>query len=153
MKNELVDILQLFTEINEKGVVELLGKLLRYLSASSGKISRNEVKIAMQTAFTTEQKQEDWLQEFLDEWRAEAKEKAMKQGMEEGMQTGLQTGMQQALTQTVSRLLQKRFGNITDEIITDINELSVSELERLSEDLLDFSGLPDFNEWILKNSN
>jgi predicted transposase/invertase (TIGR01784 family) len=47
LKHELVGILRLFAEIPEKGVVELFGKMLRYLSASSGKISRNEVKIAM----------------------------------------------------------------------------------------------------------
>ncbi len=153
LKRELVDILRLFTEIHETGVVELLGKLLRYLSASSGKISRNEVKIAMQTAFTTEQKQEDWLQEFIDEWREEAKEKAKKEGMQQGMQEGMQQGMQQALAQTASRLLRKRFGAVSDAVKEQINELSLPQLEKLSEDLLDFRGLADFDEWILKNSN
>ncbi len=145
LKLELVDILRLFSEIPEKGVVELFGKTLRYLSASSGKITRKEVKIAMQTAFTTEQKQEDWLQEFIDEWKEE--------GLQQGMKKGLEQGLQQALTQTVSRLLQKRFGSVPDAVKNQINKLFLSELEKLSEDLLDFRQLSDFDEWILKNSN
>ena len=149
LKLELVDILRLFAEIPEKGVVELYGKMLRYLSASSGKITRKEVKIAMQTAFTTEQKQEDWFQEFIDEW----KEEGLEQGRQQGRQQGMQQGMQQGLSQTVSRLLRKRFGSVPETVKEQINELSLSELEKLSEDLLDFRELSDVDEWILKNSN
>jgi Cys-tRNA synthase (O-phospho-L-seryl-tRNA:Cys-tRNA synthase) len=129
LKHELVEILRLFTEINEKGVVELLEKLMRYLSASSGRISTTEVRIAMNTAFTTGQKQEDWFQDFIDELK------------EEGSQT------------IIFRLLDKRFGNVSDDIKTQIQELSLAELERFSEDLLDFESLQDVRKWFLKKSN
>lgn len=137
LKHKLVDIFQLFIEIPEKGVVELFGKMMRYLSASSDKISQKEVKMAIQTAFTTEQKQEDWFQDFIDEWK------------EEGRQEGLQQGEQKL----VLRLLTKRFGEIPPTVKTQIEQLSLNELEKLSENLLDFQQLTDFDEWILKNSN
>ncbi len=99
----------------------------------------------MNTAFTTEQKQEDWLQEFIDEWREEAKEEAKEKGREEGFLEAYQT--------TIFRLLSKRFGDVSDEIKTQIQELSLAKLEKLSEDLLDFESLEDARKWFLKKSN
>jgi predicted transposase/invertase (TIGR01784 family) len=157
LKHKLVDIMRLFAEIPKSGVVELLGKTLKYLSASDDKISRSEVRLAMQTSFTTEQKQEDWLQEFIDEWKEEAMKKGLEegrqQGVKEGRQEGMQQGMQQALAKTVERLLKRRFNQIPDSANVQINELSVSQLEKLSEDLLDFNEIGDFEKWVIKNSN
>lgn len=95
----------------------------------------------MQTSFTTEQKQEDWLQEFIDEWKEEARK------------IGVKKGTHLALVNICCRLLKKRFNEVPDSINVQINELSVSQLEKLSVDLLDFNEIGDFDNWLIKNSN
>ncbi|NEP77244.1 MAG: Rpn family recombination-promoting nuclease/putative transposase [Okeania sp. SIO3B3] len=55
------------------------------------------------------------------------------------------------LNQTIAlvmRLLKKRFGNIPDEINNQIEDLLLSDLESLTEDILDFNSLEDLESWL-----
>ncbi|MFN6465484.1 MAG: Rpn family recombination-promoting nuclease/putative transposase [Nostoc sp. DedVER02] len=74
----------------------------------------------------------------LEEPRAilEAKEEGREEGREEGERT------------IVLRLLNRRVGNIPDALLSQIQELSVEQLEALGDALLDFSTLADLERWL-----
>jgi predicted transposase YdaD len=48
----------------------------------------------------------------------------------------------------VQRLLTRRFGTLTDELLADLDGLSIAQLESLGEDLLDFTSIDDLTHWI-----
>jgi predicted transposase/invertase (TIGR01784 family) len=48
----------------------------------------------------------------------------------------------------IMRLLKKRFGVIPEEISSQIESLSIEELESLGEDFLDFNSLEDLANWL-----
>ncbi|MDJ1176088.1 Rpn family recombination-promoting nuclease/putative transposase [Roseofilum capinflatum] len=48
----------------------------------------------------------------------------------------------------IMRLLKKRFGEIPEEISSQIESLSIEELESLGEDFLDFNSLEDLANWL-----
>lgn len=144
----LVEILRLLNDIPEKSVVELLARVIKYLSVSSNKISKTAVQTAMQTAFTTQEKQVDRWQEFLDEWKEEAEEKGLREGREKGLQQGLQQGKIDEATSLTLRLLKKRFGAVTSENEIVVRALTLEKIEQLSEDLLDFQKAEDLQIWL-----
>ncbi|MEH2135082.1 Rpn family recombination-promoting nuclease/putative transposase [Nostoc sp.] len=74
----------------------------------------------------------------LEEPRAilEAKEEGREEGREEGERT------------IVLRLLNRRVGNIPDALLSQIQGLSVEQLEALGDALLDFSTLADLERWL-----
>ncbi|NET60455.1 MAG: DUF4351 domain-containing protein, partial [Symploca sp. SIO2E6] len=72
--------------------------------------------------------------------REEGKEEGRKEGKEEGQVT-------QAIA-LVKRLLQKRFGEITAATVSQVESLSLAELESLTEEILDFTSLSDLSTWL-----
>ncbi|MFB2835932.1 DUF4351 domain-containing protein, partial [Floridanema evergladense] len=48
----------------------------------------------------------------------------------------------------VMRLLKKRFGEISEVITSQIENLSVQNVENLAEDLLDFNSFSDLERWL-----
>ncbi len=61
---------------------------------------------------------------------------------------GREEGLEQATVNLVSRLLTKRFGELSPEIRTAISALPLPVLEDLSEALLDFTNLTDLQVWL-----
>ena len=61
---------------------------------------------------------------------------------------GLLEGQQREALSFVTRLLNRRFGTIAPEMQTQIQTLSVEELENLGEALLDFSQAADLANWL-----
>jgi predicted transposase YdaD len=64
--------------------------------------------------------------------------------LQEGEQTGIFKG-EQAL---IFRLLTRRVGNVAPEVRSQIQSLSLPQLESLGEALLDFSQPDDLVEWL-----
>lgn len=62
--------------------------------------------------------------------------RAIREAKEEGERT------------IVLRLLNRRVGNIPDALLSQIQELSVEQLEALGDALLDFSTLADLEGWL-----
>ena len=66
----------------------------------------------------------DAMSHFADRFREEGMQKGMQQGMQQGMQRGIQKGMQQGLrrglhegeARVLARLLEARFGPLSDEV-------------------------------------
>ncbi|NER50974.1 MAG: Rpn family recombination-promoting nuclease/putative transposase [Symploca sp. SIO1B1] len=53
----------------------------------------------------------------------------------------------------VKRLLQKRFGEIPAAIVSQVESLSLAELESLTDEILDFTGLSDVLSWLERIEN
>lgn len=79
-------------------------------------------------------------QEILQEGRQE--------GRQEGFQQGLQQGRQEEGTALLLRLLERRFGPLLPELRSQIQQLSILQLENLGEALLDFSSTRDLTDWL-----
>ncbi len=62
--------------------------------------------------------------------------------------TAERIGMDKEAKSLVIRQLSKKFKDLDDGIKTQIDELGITEVENLSEDLLDMSGIEDLNNWL-----
>jgi predicted transposase YdaD len=60
----------------------------------------------------------------------------------------LSKGKQQQALSMVTRLLNRRLGNIDDTLVDRLRGLSVEELEGLGEALLDFTSVVDLTNWL-----
>ena len=83
---------------------------------------------------------QEWRQEFLLE------------GRQEGLQQGRQEGRQQEALAILLRQLNRRFGSVAPEIESQVQALSLAQLEDLSESLLDFGNPSDLSEWLRMHS-
>ncbi|MFW9264119.1 Rpn family recombination-promoting nuclease/putative transposase [Nostoc sp. CALU 546] len=86
----------------------------------------------------------------LEEPRAilEAKAEGREEGKIEGKVEGREEGKVEGERAIVLRLLNRRVGNIPDALLSQIQELSVEQLEALGDALLDFSSLADLEGWL-----
>jgi predicted transposase YdaD len=57
-------------------------------------------------------------------------------------------GKAEGKAELVLRLLNRRVGSIPSPLLTQIQQLTVPQLEDLSEALLDFTGLADLEGWL-----
>jgi flagellar biosynthesis/type III secretory pathway protein FliH len=71
-----------------------------------------------------------------------------EQAVQEGVQQGIQQGRQQGEAKLVLRQLQRRFGEIPQNIEETIRKLPVERLEDLGLALLDFDTLTDLDNWL-----
>lgn len=66
----------------------------------------------------------------------------------EAERRGIERGMQQGKQSLVLRQLHRQLGELPLPIETQIGNLSLTQLESLAEDLLDFSSLSDLEAWL-----
>ncbi|CBN58190.1 MULTISPECIES: DUF4351 domain-containing protein [Kamptonema] len=78
----------------------------------------------------------------------EGLERGVQQGVQQGIQQGIPQGKQEEALSLIMRLLTRRLGAIAPELQTQIQSLSLTELEELAEALLDFSQLTDLTTWL-----
>ncbi|MGC1308257.1 MAG: Rpn family recombination-promoting nuclease/putative transposase [Phormidesmis sp.] len=76
-----------------------------------------------------------------------------QEGHQEGRQEGRQEGYQEAAARLIVRQLVKRFGDLSEGTRALLNRLPLSELEELSEALLDFSSTADLQAWLERQSS
>ena len=67
---------------------------------------------------------------------------------QEIIQKGVQQGVQQGKQDIVIRQLTRRIRNISPELQAQIQNLSIEQLDTLSELLLDFSAPADLTDWL-----
>lgn len=65
---------------------------------------------------------------------------------------GVAQGIAQGEASIITRLLGKRFGELSDEMRASIFDLPVADLEKLSEVLLDFDTLSEVESWIKRET-
>lgn len=71
--------------------------------------------------------------------------------MEQGLQQGRQQGRQEGELVVVTRLLQRKLGNIEPTISEQIAKLETNKLEELAEAILDFNSISDLQGWLNNN--
>jgi hypothetical protein len=102
--------------------------------------SREDRNFIMRLAPLYQQDREQAIQEG----RAEG----IQAGRAEGIQAGRAEGIQAGEAKLVLRLLQRRFGEIPQNLTEQIQELSVEQIENLGEALLDFQSRSDLVSWL-----
>ena len=70
-----------------------------------------------------------------------------------GYDRGQEDGAQRQARSLLIRLLNRKLGSISDRIIDRITVLSISQIEALSEDLLDFQAIEDLTTWLDRHSD
>ncbi len=68
-------------------------------------------------------------------------EKGLLQGMQQGMQRGLMQGRAEGETYALRRLLQKRFGPLSEDVLARLQSASIDELELWLDRALDADSL------------
>ena len=71
-----------------------------------------------------------------------------REAKQEGREEGIQEGLQREGATLVLRQLARRFGQVTPEVQSQIQQLFVEQLEELGEALLDFSSIQDLTDWL-----
>ncbi|HBY80807.1 MAG TPA: transposase, partial [Cyanobacteria bacterium UBA11148] len=67
---------------------------------------------------------------------------------QQGIQQGLQQGLQAGQLALIMRQLERRLGTFEPDLQTRINELSIDQLENLSEAILEFTTVQDLMTWL-----
>ena len=73
-----------------------------------------------------------------------AEEKGQKRGEERGEKKGRIKGT----IYLIMRLLKKRFGEVPENLKNQLQNLSLEELENLSEEIFNFSTFDDLSNWL-----
>ena len=106
---------------------------------------------------TIEPTEQEAVMQIVTSWMREGIEQGRQEGLERGLQLGLQQGLQQGRREgelaLIMRLLTRRFGLIDPELEESIRQLSLPQLERLAEALLDFSDDTDLVAWLQRVSD
>ena len=99
---------------------------------------------------------------FIEEWIEEARQEALQQGLEQGLEQGLMQGMEQGLKQglesglergkreqalvTLVRILEHRFGRVPAAVRDRLVEMTLGQLEDLTDVALETDSLQTFEE-------
>lgn len=65
----------------------------------------------------------------------------------------IEKGRQKEAISLISRILKRRFGQLSTPVAEQIRGLAVERLEQLGEDLLDFNGEGDLVAWLSREGN
>lgn len=78
-------------------------------------------------------------------------EAILKEGLEEGSKQGLQQGLQQGESIIILKLLNNRLGSLPLDIQQQITNLSTSQLEELSDQILYFTSQNELQQWLIND--
>ena len=99
------------------------------------------------------QEEQRVFEEKITEFQPEQKEGVMEivtSWMEQGIEQGIERGEKREALSLILRQLTRRVGVISPELESQIQELSLTELETLAEDLLDFNSVEDLQQWLVR---
>jgi len=86
--------------------------------------------------------------EIKEEGIQEGEQRGREQGREQGLEQGLEQGREVEARSLVFRLLNRRVGELPQEVCQQVESLSLEQLENLGEALLDFSSIADLDAWL-----
>lgn len=92
--------------------------------------------------------------EFTTSWMREGIKVGLKQGEERGLKKGKKLGLEQGKRQEaqalILRLLNRQIGAVSVRLQGRVKALSLAQLEKLGEALLEFSNKNDLIVWLEK---
>ena len=94
--------------------------------------------------------QEERKIQYLSSMELRAMERGRQAGILEGLQEGMQQGELSGRAATVQRQLARRLGVLSKEDEQRIRSLSVTMLDLLADDLLDFNDSADLQRWFAR---
>lgn len=116
------------------------------------KLNENEKTQFAAAMKNLEEPHKEGIMEIVTSWMEEGIEKGIVQGIEQGIEKGIEKGIGQGRYEEASILISKqltrRFGPLTESLDTQLKKLTLPQLERLAEDLLDFGGFADLDKWL-----
>ena len=135
---ELLKRAQVVPPAESRIIVDMVVTIISY---RFGQITRQEVEKMLDITF--------------EETRVfqEVKEEAMREGRKEGLQEGRQEGRKEEAASLIVRQLEKRFGELPEDVRTSISELTITVLEELGEALLDFLDISEVQNWLAEHSD
>ncbi|KAI9129776.1 DUF4351 domain-containing protein [Acaryochloris sp. CCMEE 5410] len=86
-------------------------------------------------------------------WYQEIRQESLQEGREEGREEGEQTGALREAQSLVLRQLNRRIGDISPELRSQLQSLSLEQLETLGEALLDFTKPADLVNWLAQHQS
>jgi flagellar biosynthesis/type III secretory pathway protein FliH len=79
------------------------------------------------------------------------RQKARNEGLEQGLEQGLERGRGERTREITLKLLNRKLGSLSAELITRVESLSIERLDVLSEALLNFQVVDDLIVWLKEN--
>lgn len=104
------------------------------------RLSRQEEQVFQEEVGKLEETEQESVMEIVTSW--------MEQGIEQGIERGIEQGARQEARSLIQRLLTRRLGALPDSVGSQIDTLSITQLESLAEALLDFSSLSALEAWL-----
>jgi len=96
------------------------------------------------------QNEKSRIMELTTSWKEEGIAEGIVKGLEQGLERGLERGRREEGQQLVFRLLRRRWGMLPSALHSQVEALSLVEMENLAEALLDFTALADLEKWLQK---
>jgi hypothetical protein len=100
------------------------------------RLNSKEEAIFQSELGTMETREKEKIMQITTSWKEEGRLEGQKEGQKEGQ------------SNTILRLLNRKLGNLPEEIATRIKSLEPEQLDTLTEDLLDFETFEDLNRWL-----
>ncbi len=94
--------------------------------------------------------QQEGIMEIVTSWMEKGIEQGIAQGISQGIEQGIEQGIGLGIVVTVLRQLKHRFGPLSPNLEKKIRDLSLEQLEVLSEALLDFKSHADLEKWLFQ---
>jgi predicted transposase YdaD len=95
-----------------------------------------------------EESEQVGVMQIVTSWMEQGIEQGIERGIEQGIEQGIERGIEQGERSLILRLLTRRIGEVSPNLRSQIQSLSLKQLEALGEALLDFSQPDDLVNWL-----
>jgi predicted transposase/invertase (TIGR01784 family) len=129
---------------SSRAIMEMVTTILGYQFKT---LSRQEIEAMLDITFQESILYTEGCKDGQEKGEKLGLKKGEKLGLKKGEKLGLKKGEQKAII----KILTKRFGKLPDEVCSAIAALSLSQLEALSDVLLDFSNLAEVQDWLAQH--
>ncbi len=93
-----------------------------------------------------------WKEEGIRQGLQQGIQQGLQKGREQGREEGLEQGRQQEAVSLLCRLLNRRLGLLQASLLDSVGRLTLEQLEDLSEALLEFKSVDEFEQWLEINA-
>jgi predicted transposase/invertase (TIGR01784 family) len=138
----------LATEFVSQISESLLRTSLVYAFNVDSSLDLEEISRRMEANRTLRNQTMSIAQKLIAKGREEGIELGLEKGLGLGREEGREEGYGQGVLKTCIRLARKKWGAVSDEAVSAIESLNYSQMEQLTEDLLDMASEEDLRQWM-----